>query len=270
MGTKITNLPQVVNSQGTDELAISQDIGGGSRTTYKTTLDQVKNYVKNTGGGTGTVTSVSLSSPNGSINIFGSPIVGSGTITVEVSSVGLDKLDDGGATNGQVLTYNGSTSTWVASAVPKELPQTALSGQVLSYDGSTSTWVASAVPKELPQTALSGQILTYNGSTSTWVASSLSANGFNVSLSSNGYQKLPSGLIMQWGKTISTGADSTVSVSFPISFVSEVYSVVVTQNAGRQDGSSGTISVDGITITSFNIQNGADNTGPFYWQAIGY
>lgn len=47
------------------------------------------------------------------------------------------------ATNGQVLTYNGSTTTWVASAVPKELPSTALSGQVLSYDGSTSTWIAS-------------------------------------------------------------------------------------------------------------------------------
>jgi hypothetical protein len=120
-----------------------------------------------------------------------------------------------------------------------------------------------------PSGATNGQVLTFNGSTSTWVASSLSASGFTASLSSNGYQRLPSGLIMQWGKTISTGIDSTVSVSFPISFVSEVYSVVVTQNAGRQDGSNGTISVDGITITSFNIQNGADNTGPFYWQAFG-
>jgi hypothetical protein len=144
MGTKITALPQVVNTVGTDELPISQDDGSGGRITYKATLDQVKNYVKNTGGGTGSVTSVSVSSTDGSISVFGSPIVGAGTITVNVSSVGLDKLDDGGATSGQVLTYNGSTTTWVASAVPKELPQTALSGQVLTYNGSTSTWVASA------------------------------------------------------------------------------------------------------------------------------
>ena len=171
MGTKITALPQVVNTVGTDELPISQDDGSGGRITYKATLDQVKNYVKNSGGGSGSVTSVGVNSTDGSISVFGSPIVGAGTITVNVSSVGLAKLDDGGAIGGQVLTYNGSTSTWVASAVPKELPQTALSGQVLTYNGSTSTWVASAVPKELPQTALSGQVLTYNGSTSTWVAS---------------------------------------------------------------------------------------------------
>jgi hypothetical protein len=122
-----------------------------------------------------------------------------------------------------------------------------------------------------PSGATNGQVLTFNGSTSTWVASSLSASasGFTASLSSNGYQRLPSGLIMQWGRTAFMGSNSTLNVSFPISFVSEVYSVVVTQNAGIQLGSDGTVSVDGITITSFNIRNGADNTGPFYWQAFG-
>ena len=120
-----------------------------------------------------------------------------------------------------------------------------------------------------PSGATNGQVLTYNGSTSTWVASSLTTNGFTASLSSNGYQRLPSGIIMQWGRTASIGGDTTLVVTFPISFVSEVYSVVVTQNAGRQDGSSGAVSVNGISITSFSIQNGADNTGSFYWQAIG-
>jgi hypothetical protein len=117
MGTKITALPQVVNTVGTDELPISQDDGSGGRITYKATLDQVKNYVKNSGGGSGSVTSVGVNSTDGSISVFGSPIVGAGTITVNVSSVGLAKLDDGGAIGGQVLTYNGSTSTWVASSL---------------------------------------------------------------------------------------------------------------------------------------------------------
>ena len=39
------------------------------------------------------------------------------------------------------------------------------------------TTFASAVPKELPSTALSGQVLTYNGSTNTWVASAASGPG---------------------------------------------------------------------------------------------
>lgn len=132
MGTKITNLPQVTSPAGTDELAISQDNGSGGRTTYKTTLDQVKNYVKNTGGGTGSVTSVGANSTDGSISVFGSPIVGAGTITLNISSVGLDKLDDGGATNGQVLTYNGSTSTWAAKSGYSVLSKTSNFGITLN------------------------------------------------------------------------------------------------------------------------------------------
>jgi hypothetical protein len=56
------------------------------------------------------------------------------------------------ATGGHVLTYNGSTNTWVASAAPTapsnfiEKPASATGGQVLTYNGTTSTWVASAAP----------------------------------------------------------------------------------------------------------------------------
>ena len=73
------------------------------------------------------------------------------TNTVSFSSLSAAITNDSiklpsGATGGQVLTYNGSTTTWVASAVPKELPSTATTGQVLTYNGSTTTWVASAAP----------------------------------------------------------------------------------------------------------------------------
>jgi hypothetical protein len=139
MGTKITALPQVVTPTGADELPISQDTGSGSRITYKATLDQLKNFVKTTGSGTGTVSNVAVTSPDGSIDVFGSPINSSGTITLNISSVGLNKLANGGAINGQVLTYNGTT--WVASAVPTELPS-GTNGQVLTHNGTT--WVASA------------------------------------------------------------------------------------------------------------------------------
>lgn len=112
MGTKITALPPVITPIGTDELPISQDIGGGSRNTYKATLDQLKDYVKTAGGGTGTITSIGITSTDGSVGVFNSPITSSGTISLTISSVGLDKLDDGGATGGEVLTYNASTNEW--------------------------------------------------------------------------------------------------------------------------------------------------------------
>jgi hypothetical protein len=112
MGTKITVLPPVITPTGTDELPISQDTGYGGRITYKATLDQIKNYVKNTGNGTGSVTNIGVNSPDSSIGVFGSPVTSSGTISLTIDSVGLDKLDDGGATGGEVLTYNGSTNEW--------------------------------------------------------------------------------------------------------------------------------------------------------------
>lgn len=93
--------------------------------------------------------------------------------------------------------------------------------------------------------------------------------GANQSLNANGYQRLPGGLIMQWGRTPSVGIDSSAAVTFPTAFTSAVYSVVVTQNAGIATGSNGTVSVDTISVTGFTIRNGADNTGPFYWQAFG-
>ena len=70
-----------------------------------------------------------------------------------------------------VKTVNGVTS----SLNFIQIPPTASSQQVLTYNGSTNTWVASAVPtggSSLP-TGTSGQVLTYNGSTNTWVASSI-------------------------------------------------------------------------------------------------
>jgi microcystin-dependent protein len=110
MGTRITVLPQVATPTGSDELPISQDDGVGGRTTYKATLDQIKGYVGS--DGSGSVSNVSIDSTDGSVGVFGSPITSSGTISLTVSSVALNKLDDGGATGGEVLTYNGTTSAW--------------------------------------------------------------------------------------------------------------------------------------------------------------
>jgi microcystin-dependent protein len=109
MGTRITALPPVATPTGSDELPISQFDGVTGRTTYKATLDQIKGYI---GSGSGSVNSVSINSTDGSVGVFGSPITNTGTISLTVSSVGLDKLDDGGATGGEILTYNGSTSAW--------------------------------------------------------------------------------------------------------------------------------------------------------------
>lgn len=45
---------------------------------------------------------------------------------------------------------------------------------------------------------------------------------FGKSLSGNGYQKLPSGLIAQWGTTASVASPSTTIVTYPIAFPNAV------------------------------------------------
>jgi len=55
------------------------------------------------------------------------------------------------------------------------------------------------------------------------------AGSFGASLASNGYQKLPSGLIEQWGVVTSNATPGAlVAVTFPIAFPSTLLSLVVT------------------------------------------
>lgn len=63
-----------------------------------------------------------------------------------------------------------------------------------------------------------------------WVASAGSAQlpwsgQFGASLGSNGYQKLPSGLIVQWGFVSVTAANTDITFSLPIAFPSVFYSI---------------------------------------------
>ncbi|KVU92843.1 hypothetical protein WK75_02390 [Burkholderia ubonensis] len=55
----------------------------------------------------------------------------------------------------------------------------------------------------------------------------LSLGDFGSSLATNGYQKLPSGLLIQWG-AIGNVTTSATSANFPIAFTSAVYSVSLT------------------------------------------
>jgi hypothetical protein len=68
----------------------------------------------------------------------------------------------------------------------------------------------------------SGNVLISNGTT--WTSAALSTiTSFDVSAVGNGYQKLPSGLIIQWG----TASQTTGTVTFPITFPNNCLVVVM-------------------------------------------
>lgn len=55
--------------------------------------------------------------------------------------------------------------------------------------------------------------------------------GSNVSLTANGYQKFPSGLIMQWCESSVQTGEIDITVTYPIAFPTAVLQVVVGTDA---------------------------------------
>ena len=122
-----------------------------------------------------------------------------------------------------------------------------------------------------------------NGGASLWyiVSSGFGGTSFAASKAANGYQKLPSGLIMQWGRvnvTIPAGSQNTylhTAVAFPIAFPSGVLSVQVSRE-GIPTGSNQWFNLDSesssaagtniVISSSYTLAT----TQTILWFAIGY
>ena len=102
---------------------------------------------------------------------------------------------------------------------------------------------------------------------------SLGFQGANQSLGVNGYQKLPGGLILQWGSG-NTGVTGTVSIAFPLEFPGGPYQIMAT-DFSSQNLNLNIVGCDNGTKTGFTASstaNGswaASNTD-FKWFAIGH
>lgn len=97
--------------------------------------------------------------------------------------------------------------------------------------------------------------------------------GANQSLAANGYQKLPGGLIIQWGTT-ATGAGGTVAVTFPIAFPNASLSVVgMHVGAGNATVIATASSLSSVTLAlgaSGSLGGAPFGTGTIKWIAVGY
>ena len=93
--------------------------------------------------------------------------------------------------------------------------------------------------------------------------------GANQSLAENGYQKLPGGLIIQWGTfSLAAAASSTQAITFPVAFPTALIHPSVSVDNSAND-MIGTIS---RSLTGMTINKGANDTSARtgFWQAIGY
>jgi hypothetical protein len=86
--------------------------------------------------------------------------------------------------------------------------------------------------------------------------------GANVSLTANGYIKLPGGLILQWG--LYNGGATTGTITFPVAFPTACFGVLGTsQNASSQSLNISTVP------TASNFAFAKANGTNFHWFALG-
>lgn len=93
------------------------------------------------------------------------------------------------------------------------------------------------------------------------------------SMAANGWQKLTSGLIIQWGSG-TTSAGGSVAVTFPMAFPNAAYQVLISDRATSVGtGSQDIASADDPTLTGFTAYTctdaGVGRNSSFRWLAIG-
>lgn len=95
-------------------------------------------------------------------------------------------------------------------------------------------------------------------------------SGTNNSLTTSGYQKLPGGLIIQWGRRTSPQRNSPYVVNFPIPFPSNVFVITATIAQDGSDPTNDSITLWNKTPSSFTVRAfTGDNTVDFDFIAIG-
>ena len=98
---------------------------------------------------------------------------------------------------------------------------------------------------------------------------------FGQNLTTNGWCRLPNGLIMQWGTTGTLPYDTSINVSFPIPFPSACLNITASPQAINPQSYSGTTSaytsnVTRIGATLTNDSSTVREAFAITWFAIGY
>jgi hypothetical protein len=94
---------------------------------------------------------------------------------------------------------------------------------------------------------------------------------FPNSMAANGYQKLPNGLIIQWGTSASISSSvSSGTITFPVAFPSNAAYVNIIGVGAVTTGANTNLCLATKTATNFSFVNTYLSAEPFNWIAIGY
>lgn len=149
------------------------------------------------------------------------------------------------ATVGGTLGVTGATTVGGTLAVTGVITATA------GVSGNASTATALQNARTINGTS-------FNGSANITISSAGDFTGANQSLAANGYQKLPGGLVLQWGTvavgdTLAGTPGSTGTITFPTAFPTGCLQVILSLSAGNNQ-SQVSVSVTAKTATTCDYQ----------------
>jgi len=177
------------------------------------------------------------------------------------------------------------TGTWPNQTISSSNPGGTVTSTTFTGDGTilsstpssavTSSGTLTAVLANAPaETVLANA--TNASATPTYVTMStlMSSLGFSNSLGalgSSGYQKIPGGLIVQWG-TVSNSGNTSTAVTYPTPFTTNTIGIIygnIVSTLAVGDLSSGTDNTTPPTTTGFSWYNATSGTLEAFWIAIG-
>lgn len=111
----------------------------------------------------------------------------------------------------------------------------------------------------------------YRLANTTWYV--MAGAGTNtVAATASGYQRLASGLIIQWGLTSTVTDGAYVTVTFPITFPNGWLLGQACNGSSSAGGNYGAATVGSGTTSTMRVghYNGGGNSSAMYWMALGY
>ena len=145
------------------------------------------------------------------------------------------------------------------------------------YDGEQEDYTARlfesvrgylAVNQNPPASDSSTKIATTN-----WVNSKITSSSITGSLATNGWTKLPNGLIIQWGRFATSGYryGNSFTVNFPTAFPTACLSVAQNTDIRQGIGNKGDSIGMWFSRTQLGVYVGTESWKPtVYWIAVGY
>lgn len=198
--------------------------------------------------------------------------VTAGTTGLTVTNLGLVKVD---ATAGNVIINLPLANVQAAPVIKYEFKRIDSSANTVTINrsGSDVLRLGSSSVTSITMATNGDSLVLMSDGVSSWFGDSAGSLAytpeFATSGTTTGYQKLPSGVIIQWG-LVATGAPADSTATFPLQFPTACYSVVATPGVSNNL----TVNIQTVTTTGFNYYRrvgatGATDTSQFYWIALG-